>query len=246
MNPLALFAVIAASLTLSACLGKPQSRMGMVVNQETGLMYGSAIEKNLLTDAVFYNNRKIKVRTRNTSGDLAFGLGAFTDDLNGSYEAKGYEPTQADDFGLLLDVNVMYSGQIQTNRAYSFTMVGALLGTTYGGGTRRGQIAGTVAGAELGRIIGSYATEDTYMVLMDVSFGVIKPYKESRKRVTFSHSKKLKDIDDPDEDDKVIRRGFKQTFTTQVAVYAGGRNISQSEIAEQVRKRAARIIADFI
>jgi hypothetical protein len=32
----------------------------------------------------------------------------------------------------------------------------------------------------------------------------------------------------------------------QFAVYAGGRNISQAAIAEQVRQRSARIAADMV
>jgi len=239
------FTVITATL-LSACAGPSTSRMGMVVDPDTGLMFGSAIQHNVITDASFYANRKIKVRTRNTSGDLAFGLDAFTGDLNSAYADKGYEPTGQDDFGLMMDVNVMYSGQVQNNRAAGFAMVGALLGSTYGGGTDRGQITGTVAGAELGRIAGSYDTEDTYMIVARVTFGVVKPIKDSQKRVTFSRSKKLMDINDPNEDEKIVRRGFKEAFTTEIAVYAGGRNLAQSEIAEEVRKRAARIVADFI
>ena len=246
MKSIWLTAALGAVLTLSACIGAPQSRMGMVIDEETGTMYGSAIEKNILTDATFYNNRRIKVRTRNTSGDIAFNLADFKTDLSTAYDTKGFEPTSQDDFGLLVDVNVMYSGQAQTNSAMHYSWLGAMLGATYGGDTPRGVIAATAAGAELGRIIGSFNTEDTYMVVARVTFGVVKPFKESRKRVTFSRSEKLKNIDDPNEDEKIYRSGFKKTFTTEVAVYAGGRNLSQSEIVEEVRKRAVRIVADFI
>lgn len=244
---LTLSALITSALVLlSACTGTSTSRMGMVKDAETGLMYGSAIEKNFVTDATFYANRKIKVRARNTSGDSSFGLNSFTRDLNDAYAQKGYEPTGEDDFGLMMDINVLYSGQTQTNRASAFTLVGALLGSTYGGETRRGQLVGTVAGAELGNIIGRFDTEDTYMVIAQVTFGVVKPFKQSQKRITFSRSEKIADIDEPDEDEKVIRRGFKKTYSTQFAVYAGGRNIDQAAIAEEVRKRAVRIVADFI
>jgi len=237
-------AFIAAGL--SACSYPSSTRMGMVTDEETGLMFGSAIEKNLITDASFYRNRKIKVRTRNTSGDEVFNLGRFSDDLNTAYATKGYEPTSAEDFGLLMDVNVMYSGQVQTNRASSYRLIGALLGATYGGETDRGLLTGTVTGAALGNIAGHFDTQDTYMVVAQVTFGVLKPYKETRKRITFSRSAKLKTIDDPNEDEKIINRGFKKTVSTQIAVYAGGRNLAQSEIAEEVRKRAVRIVADFI
>jgi len=236
------------ALTLSACDLMPNTpRLGMVIDEKTGLQFGSAIENNLVTDATFYTDKTIKVRTRNTSGDQAFDLNGFTQDLKTAYRKKGYEPIKTGEpFGLLMDINVMYSGQVQTNQAQGFSLVGALLGSTYGGTTRRGQIAATTSGAALGSILGQYATEDTYMIVAQVTFGVVKSRKISKKRVTFSRSERLVHIDDPTVSEKVYARGFKKTFTTQFTVYAGGRNLSQSEIAEQVKQRAIRIAADFI
>lgn len=240
--------IILSGLMISACSVMPnQPRLGMVVDQKTGLMFGSAIENNLVTDSTFYSNRTLKVRTRNTSGDDSFGLNGFKGDLRAAYSDKGYEPiSDGEPFGLLMDINVMYSGQIQTNQATQFSLVGALLGSTYSGNTDRGKIIAVTSGAALGHIVGQFATEDTYMIVANVTFGVVKPRKISKKRVTFSRSKKLANIDDPTVDEKVYVRGFKRTFTTQFTVFAGGRNISQSDIVEQVRKRAVRIAADFI
>lgn len=231
---------------LTACAPPNKPRMGMVIDEKTGLLFGSAIESNLITDASFYVNRTIKVRTRNTSGDQAFNLNAFTTDLKDAYSAKGYEPTDDDGFGLMMDINVMYSGQIQTNQSAEFGIVGALLGATYGGNTQKGNLIATATGATLGNILGMYATDDTYMVVAEVTFGVVKKYKLSKKRVTFSRSKKLTNIDDPTQHEQVYARGFKKTFTTQFTVYAGGRNTKQSDVADQVRRRAVRIAADFI
>lgn len=238
--------LVFTTFALTSCITPAKPRMGMVRDENSGLMYGSAIENNLVTDATFYKNRKIKVRTRNTSGDLAFNLDQFTGDLNSAYTAKGYEPTAQEDFGLIMDVNVMYSGQVQTNRARSYRVIGGLLGATYGGETQRGLLAGTVSGAAIGNIIGQFDTQDTYMVVAQITFAVLKPYKETKRRVTFSRGDKLKNIDDPNENEKVITRGIKKSFTTQIAVYAGGRNLAQSKIVEEVRKRAVRIVADYI
>ena len=246
MKSIGKYGLLCTILMLSSCIGATQSRMGMVVDDQTGIMYGSAIEKNIVVDPTFYTNRQIKVRTRNTSGDTAFNLSNFKNDLDTAYAAKGYAPTTQNDFGLMVDVNVMYSGQAQSNSAMRYAWLGGMLGSTYGGQTPRGFLAATAAGAELGHIIGSYNTQDTYMVIARVTFGVMKPYKSSHKRVTFSRSTKIRDIDDPNEDEKIYRNTFKETFTTEVAVYAGGRNLSQSEIVEEVRKRAVRIVADFI
>ncbi|MFC1673296.1 complement resistance protein TraT [Pseudomonadota bacterium] len=238
---------VGLAFIVGACDVLPNSpRLGMVVDEDTGLMFGSAIQGNLVTDASFYSNKLIKVRTRNTSGDEAFDLHTFTTALNSAYETKGYTPSMEDGFGLMIDINVVYSGQVQSNQARQFGVVGALLGATYGGHSDRGLLVATTSGAALGHIIGQYATEDTYMVVADITFGVVKKLKVSRRRVTFSRSTKVTNVDDPLEDDKVMAAGFKKSFSTQFTVYAGGRNISQSEIAEQVRERAVRIAADFI
>lgn len=236
------------AFTLGACDTLPNKpRLGMVVDEQSGLMFGSAIEGSLVTDATFYADRTLKVRTRNTSGDSAFNLNGFTNDLEAAYQSKGYTPiSDGEPFGLMMDINVLYSGQVQTNQAMQFSVVGALLGSTYGGDTDRGRITATASGAALGNILGQFATDDTYMIIAEVTFGVVKRHKLSQRRVTFSRSKKLAHIDDPTEDEKVYRRGFKKTFTTQFTVFAGGRNLSQSAIAEQVRQRAVRIAADFI
>ena len=245
-------ALVVSSLSLlSACIGnigQPLARGGMVKDPKTGLMFGSVIENNLVTDASFYNNNKIKVRTRNTSGDLAFGLREFTDQLKDAYSQNGYEPTSKNDFGLLIDVNVMYSGQIQSNLAGEYALLGAAAGGIAGvrSQANAGTAIGVVAGATLGSILGSFVTDDTYIIVADVTFGVVKKYKKSKKTVTFSNSVKLKNLDDPDEDDRIINRGFKKTYQTQVSVYAGGRNVSQTEISGEVRKRIIRIVGDFI
>ena len=239
-------AVIATALTACTQVSPNKSRMGMVVDEESGLLFGSAIDSNLITDASFYSNRALKVRTRNTSGDETFNLVDFTEDLVSAYRAKGYEPNQKDGFGLLMDVNVLYSGQAQSTQSTQLGIIGAMMGSTYGGSTQKGNILASISGATLGHILGSYVTDDTYMVVAEVTFGVVKKYKVSKKRVTFSRSKKLVDIDDPTTEEKVYARGFKESFTTQFTVYAGGRNVKQSEIAEEVRKRAVRIAADYI
>ena len=125
------FAVLTAlSVVLTGCgnLVSPTARYGMVKNPDTGLQIGSVVEKSLVTDASFYKNKTIKVRTRNTSGDVAFDLREFTDRLRTSYSAAGYTPTDKDDFGLLVDVNVIYSGQIQTNLADEFSFLGGAAG----------------------------------------------------------------------------------------------------------------------
>ncbi len=75
--------------------------MGMVKDPQTGMQFGSVVERNLVTDASFYTNKKMKIRIRNTSGDVAFDLGGFTNQIKAAYVANGYTPTQGIDFGVL-------------------------------------------------------------------------------------------------------------------------------------------------
>jgi len=105
--------VLAMGLMLGACA--PQQRMGMVVDPKTQLQYGSVVERNILIDSSQFKNKKLKLRIRNTSGDPAFDLYGFQARLESSYTSKGYEVADSDDFGLLVDVNVVYSGQTRSD-----------------------------------------------------------------------------------------------------------------------------------
>jgi hypothetical protein len=91
---------------LVACA--PQQRMGMVVDPQTQLQYGSVVERNILIDSSQFKNKKLKLRIRNISGDTAFDLHGFRTRLENSYTSKGYEVANSDDFGLLVDINVVY------------------------------------------------------------------------------------------------------------------------------------------
>lgn len=233
---------------LTGCANNP-SRMGMVKNNSTGLQFGSIVEKNIVTDASFFQNKKIKIRTRNTSGDTEFDLRSFTRRLKNIYASKGYLPTERNDFGLIIDVNVTYSGQVQSNLAKEYAFLGAAGGGLFGAATTSGNAIGTVAGvfagATLGNIIGSYVTDDTYIIISKVTFGEIKTKNIQKKSITFSRSPKTR-YDSDDQDAHNFQRGFKETHSTGVAVFAGGRNVNQSRIVGEVRERIVRIVGDII
>jgi hypothetical protein len=158
-------ALLVLGLILGGCA--PQQRMGMVVDPETRLQYGSVVERNILIDSSQFKNKKLKLRIRNTSGDPAFDLYGFRSRLEQSYASKGYALTAGDDFGLLVDVNVVYSGQTRTDLRQEFGFLGAAAGGTAGaiagtgGSAEAGAAIGIISGAALGTIIGSYVTEDT-------------------------------------------------------------------------------------
>ena len=242
-------AVAASVLAGCANLINPPSRMGMVKDPDTGLQMGSVVERSIVTDPSFYRNRKIKVRIRNTSGDVAFNLKRFANLINDAYAETGYQPSKRDDFGLLVDVNVKYSGQIQTNLSTEFGFLGAAAGGL--AGAARGEAiaaaAGTIAGATLGAIIGSFITDDTYIIVAEVTFGIVGGTpKRDGKRIRFSRSISGHPEDAEELEERRKRRGFAKTRQTSIAVFAGGRNVRQAEIAGMVRDRFVRIIRDVI
>ncbi|MBL8831106.1 MAG: hypothetical protein JNL71_01825 [Rhodospirillales bacterium] len=234
--------LIAAALALALSACAPGTPPGAVVDPATGLAYGSVVENNLVVDATQFRNRRIRVVTRNTSGDLALDMGGFAGQLRASYAGKGYQPTDGDDFGVRVDLNVLRSSQITSNYSTEFAFLGGIAGGIAG---RRSDLAqgtaiGAVSGATLGAIAGSYATKDTYIVVAEVSFAILDRRTGTTERtITFSDSPRLEQRD-------TELRPFRQVARTRIAVYAGGRNVAQAQIADEVRKRLARIAADII
>lgn len=237
-------AVIGTVAVITGCAAP--ARMGMVKDPETGLQFGSKIEKNFFIDASQFKNRSIKVSTRNASGDQAYQVTSFTNDINSVFSGKGYFPTQDDSFGIKLDVNVLYSGQIQSNMQSQFAFLGGAAGGIAGDVSRTpaGAATGLLVGATVGSIIGSYVTDDTYIVIAEVSIGITDTIAKSsgdKKVISFSSSPKL-------QEEKLQSNftPFRQVIRTKIAVYAGGRNTTQQQIAEQVKRRLVSIVSDSI
>ena len=233
--------LLTCAIAVSSCA--PRQRLGMVTDPATGLQYGSTVSRNILVDASQFVNRKIKIRIRNTSGDPAFNLHQFRASLERAYAEKGYEPSQQDGFGILLDVNVIYSGQASRNKAQELGLLGAsaggIVGTAKGGGI--GAAAGIVTGATLGTVIGSYVTEDTYIVIARVNLAIMKlEPKDDGTTIVFSSSQKK------EHRKRKAVRAFQQRLRNQIAVYAGGENTPQATIAGNVRQRFIRILSDII
>lgn len=235
--------VVTAGLVILISSCAPQQRMGMVLDKDTGLQFGSVVENNLLIDSSQFVNRKIKLKIRNTSGDLEFDLRKFWSAIEQSYAGKGYKPTSADDFGILIDINVVYSGQITANMSTEFAFLGAAAGGIIGvrSNAEAGTAIGLVSGVALGAILGTFVTDDTYIVVADVNIAVTDLSRVERKTsITFG-------ADDIDEEKQSSGfKPFQERLQTGVSVYAGGRSITQSEIAGQVKQRLVRILADVI
>lgn len=233
-----------AAIALGAAACASQSRMGMVQDPATGLQFGSVVEKNIFVDPSQFKNRRIKVTVRNTSGDPALEMNEFRSRIVSAFASKGYEPHDGDDFGIRLDLNVMRSSQIQESYAKEFGFLGAAAGGL--AGLRADQRASTtgigiLSGATLGSIIGSHITDDTYIIIAEVRIGITdRRIATSDKTIIFSSS------DSKPEREQADFKPFVRQGGTHVAVFAGGRNVAQPQIAEQVRQRLFRIVSDII
>lgn len=242
LGPLPALAIVGAALVLAGCQTQ-QSRLNMVTDPGTGLQYGSAIEKSIFIDADQFENRNIKVSIRNTSGDLAFDVHGFQSDLERAYANKGYAPAR-DDFGLKLDLNVIYSGHIREDLSTQYAFLGGAAGGIAGNRSpaRAGTAIGVLAGATIGSIIGSTQTRDTYITISEVAIGIpeAETVGKTTKTVTFGSSPKLQ------EERKSGFKPFRGVLRTRIAVYGGGRNVSQAQIAAEVKRRLIRIVSDTI
>jgi hypothetical protein len=234
-------------LLLAGC--QPSARKGMVVDPETGLQFGSVVTGSLTMDPSLLKDRRLKIKLRNTSGDPAVDLSEFQKVLEEAYAAQGYKIVQQGDFGVLLDVNVIYSGQATQSMALEYGLLGV------GGGLATGYYAtgeapgrdvntaiGAMSGAGVGAILGSYVTDETFAAVSMISIAIPRSKKEARRSdIYFSESRRrIK------KQERRVLRQYRYKYDLQAAVYAGGENISQSDIAAAVRKRLYRIAANIM
>jgi hypothetical protein len=220
-----------------------QQRYGMTEDPDSGLQYGSIVERNLVIDAAQLENRRMKVSIRNTSGDSAYDLSGLQEVLERSYIGKGYELSRGDDFGIRIDINILYSGRVRRDLMVEFAFLGASAGgiVGYRSDTKAGTAIGILSGATLGGIIGSYVTDNTYIVIGEISIGITRPGSgETETSVVFSSSRK------EERQERTGIKRFDETMRSKLAVFAGGRNVSQAQIAAGVRERIKRILCDII
>jgi hypothetical protein len=238
-NPRLSLLIFAISILLFSCA--PNTRFGMIEDPNTGLLYGSVVGKSFFIDPSQFENNKIKVTVRNVSGDSNFSLRSLSNNLTQAFSDKGYQQAQNNDFGIKLDVVVEYSGHVQKDMASQYGFLGAAGGgiAGYKSSTDAGAAIGILSGATLGAIIGSNIKDDTYIIVTKINIGIKDTAKKDSKRITFGSSPKL-------QEEETSIRAFSETSSTKIAVYAGGRNVSQSEIVEGVRNRLISIISDII
>ncbi len=242
MIKITLLVIILSLLCISGCRSK--QRMGMVRDQKTGLLYGSLMHGNMLLDPSQFDNPTIKLTIRNTSGDPAVNLKALQSTLERAYREKGYKLTKRGKYSIHLDINLRYSGQISYDVAEEVSLISGMGGGYLGG--RMGQnadsaVMGAASGATIGAIVGQYATQDTYIMIADVTIGLVDKHAKRRKYIIeFGDTQIIRDSEDTGYTAYRVRE------KAEVAVYAGGDVTSQSKIVRGVTTRFKRILQDVI
>jgi len=232
-------------LSVVTLLGCAQpARYGMVEDPKTGLMWGSTIERNIVIDASQFENRTVKFNLRNVSGDTSYDLSIFRRHFLDKLRTKGFSSTEEDDFGIKFDVNVLYSGYVRKDLSSEFAFLGGAAGgiAGYQGSNKsRNMAAGIITGATLGAIAGSYTNNDTYITVTEVTIAIADQHRgTTEKTITFSASPPLQEVQ------RSSIKPFEVILRTKIAVYAGGRNTTQEQIAKGVRDRLMGIVADTI
>ncbi len=170
--------------------------------------------------------------------------------MENSYESVGYEVTESDDFGILLDINVRYFGQATAMLPSEYTFLASAAGGLIGGATGMqngrpadtmvGIAAGSVIGAAIGEIIRNYATDETFAIVTSVTLATVMPEQiEDERTISFVTGKKIREK-------KTNFRGFRSRDTVELAVYAGGRMADKDDVIDEVRARHLRILKNII
>jgi len=219
-------------------------RLGMIPNDD-GNMYGSAIARNIVIDSSQFEVNTIKVTIRNTSGDKSLDLPQLKKEIENKLRKKGYSPVASGDnnYRIHYDVNVTYSGYIRKDMSTQLGLLGAASGGIggYQSSISSGTAIGILSGATVGAVLGSYISDNTYITITDVTLA-IKDYKTGkiRRNIIFDSSPSLQE----ERASGIAHYG--EVITNKVAVYAGGRNVMQHEIIDEVKRRLARILSDLI
>ena len=250
MRHIVLIGLLVGTLALAACNSAQPNKYHLVEDETTGFSYGAAKSGEFIADPAMFRNSKLKLRIRNTTGDTSLDLYEFREQLEEAYSAVGYEITDGKDFGILLDINVLYFGQVteMLPREYTFlasgagSLGGAIIGSQNGGaqGAMIGMAAGSLVGATIGEILRSYATDETFSIVSSVTLATVVPeHVDDETTISFVTGKKIREK-------KTNFKGFRSRDSLMLGVYAGGRSAEKSDVIEEVRTRYLRILKDII
>lgn len=242
-----LFLTCGLAAALAGC--RRDNRGDMVVDGQTNRMYGMRSDKTLFTDPALFPNKRLKLTLRNMSGDEAWDLDATREKLYQGYVAKGYERSDGNDFGLKIDLNVIRSQQFDADMSNNYAFLGATGGALAGGvtgvrngtsGTVQGAAGGMAVGAALGTLAGLFTSDSIYVVITEATFAVRRNATKARRVVTFDGSPRIEEWEEHGYG------SFHSADKVLIANYGGGRNVSQAEIAEDIRNRQIRSLISLI
>jgi hypothetical protein len=222
------------------------NRGDMVVDSKTNRMYGMrSDEPPIFTDPAMFPNRRMKLSLRNLSGDPAWDLDGSRSQIYRAFLDKGYEPSDGNDFGLKVDLNVLRSKQFDADMMSEFAILGGSAGGVYGSrrqaaGVGSGTAMGIVAGATLGAIAGLFTADNIYVVVTQATFGIRRHSEKPRRVITFDGSPRVEDWEESGYG------SFRQVSRVTIANYGGGMRVGQDDIADDIRSRAIRSLTSFI
>ena len=237
---------------LAALLAGCQRRNkdNMVVDASTDRMYGMRSDKSLFTDAALYPNRRLKLSLRNLSGDSVWDLDSTRERLYQGYISKGYERSDGNDYGLKIDLNIVRSQQYDTDMTTQFGFLGSSAGLVAGGiagtassgvtGGFQGAGAGMAAGAALGTLAGYFTVDSIYVVITEATFAIRRNSSKPRRVVTFDGSPRVEEWEESGYG------SFHNVQQVTIANYGGGRMVTQTDMAEDIRQRQIRSLISLI
>lgn len=216
---------------------------------KSNFMIGSSISKNIFIDSGQFSNKIVKLRLRNSSGDLSIDPSQIRASIENGLRLAGYVVSDKD-FGILLDVNIYFVNSVSTAKQSQPNDLSILLGGVVGYEIARnsgritpgsGAILGGIAGATLNEILKSNNDLDSYVVFSEVNIGVVKQQHVKKDFFTIGGNR----FDMNDEADGTFD-AFDRRETLKVAVYAGDRNVNRGNVMMRIQKRLANILANLL
>ncbi|OAN66051.1 glycine zipper domain-containing protein [Magnetospirillum moscoviense] len=141
----------------------------------------------------------------------------------------------------------MRSQQFDNDLMNQYGFLGATAGAVTGavvggmkGDAAFGTGAGLAVGATLGTLIGYFTTDSVYVVITEATFAVRRNASKPRRVVTFDGSPRVEEWEESGYG------SFHSTDRVVIANYGGGRNVGQTEIANDIRDRQIRSLISLI
>ncbi|MDP4837666.1 MAG: complement resistance protein TraT, partial [Burkholderiales bacterium] len=205
---------------------------------------GSATSKNVFVTPEQFANKTVRLRLRNSSGDLDFTPTQLKAIIEDGLTAAGYKIVN-ESAGIVLDVNLYFVGNVAAGRQRSPNELGALLGAVTGyeltkgsGGISSGSgaILGAIAGATLQDVIRSNNEYNTFVVLCDVNIGVVRQENKKRDSFVIGGSRFERDS----QDDPSTYESFAIKDKVKVSVYAGDKKENRARVMQAIQARLGR------